>query len=94
MSGSTTARCLQTRSQRCSPNETPGSRASPASARPVYRPTVLSAAFVYDWRSSAARTLVDRRAPKRSRGVRSPVLAISLAVPSLFAIGLGIAALL
>jgi len=59
-----------------------------------YRPTVPSAAFKYDWQSSSARTVVDRRAPKRSRGLRSPVLAISLAVPSLFGIGLGIAALL
>jgi len=59
-----------------------------------YRPMVLSAAFMYDWQSSTPRALVDRRAPKRSRGSRSSVLAISLALPSLFAIGLGIAALL
>jgi hypothetical protein len=59
-----------------------------------YRPTVPSAAFVYDWQSSAERTIVERRAPKRARGLRSPVLAIGLALPSLFGIGLGIAALL
>ncbi len=60
-----------------------------------YRPTVLAAAsFMYDWRTSTARTRVDSRALKRSRGLRSPVLAISLALPSLFGIGLGIAALL
>jgi hypothetical protein len=62
-----------------------------------YGPTVPSAAFAYDWQSSTERTIVDRRdrqAPKRARGGRSPVFAISLALPSLFGIGLGIAALL
>jgi len=59
-----------------------------------YRSTVPSAAVVYAWPPSTERTSGNRRAPKRSRGLRSPVLAISLALPSLFGIGLGIAALL
>jgi hypothetical protein len=59
-----------------------------------YRPTVPSAASLYSWHSSAERTIVERRAPTRPRGLRSPVLAIGLVLPSLFGIGLGIAALL
>jgi hypothetical protein len=59
-----------------------------------YRPTVPSAAFVYDCQSSTEYTLVDRRAPKRSRGLWSPVLATSQALLSLFGIGLALAALL
>jgi hypothetical protein len=59
-----------------------------------YRPTVPAASFMYDWRTSTARTRVDTRAQKRSRGLRSPVLAISMALPALFGIGFCIAALL